>query len=204
MAENHQENHIYFFSKKVLLLSLLFLALNVLLYGLIIFQQKIINFNEVSPKIIFSEKNAVLIKNPFDSKYLAAKSDQTILMGSFIKTDDKSYAEIMLGGNVVRMDNNTEVQLIENNFKSRNLPRFVLKLDSGGVWVNAFDPIEVLTPQSKTHFVHTVGAVIYSDPLNRIFSVTGNIDMTFYDDTGDVLAKFVVPLKNQITFTDSQ
>jgi len=204
MGENPQENQINHFSKKVLFLSLLVMAINVAFYGLMLFQQKTGLFKEVAPRLVFNEKFGVKIKTPFDTEYLSARTDQNVLTGSYIKTDEKSYAEIQLEGDIVRLDENTEIQLLNNNFQNNTLPRFVYKLYSGDVWVNAYDPIIISTDQSQARFSHSIGSYMYSKPLNRLLSVTGNIDLSLLNEEGGLLTQFVVPLKNQVTFVNSQ
>jgi hypothetical protein len=204
MPETVSDNQLYHFSKKVLFFSFLFLAINIAWFGLSLVDGKMVPFREVAPKLIFAEAQDVMLKSPFDADYLSADPGQTLLTRSMIKTGEQSFAEIQIEGNVVRLDQNTEVQFLENNFSNPNLPRFVFRLQAGSLWVNAFDPIEVLTQRAKARLAHTVGLYTYNKPLNRVFSVMGNVDLTLFDEEGEELTSFVLPLKNQTMFVDSQ
>jgi hypothetical protein len=204
MGEDQQDNLTYHFSKKILILSLLFLAVNIALYGLFLYQKNSEMFHEVAPVFVFSGKQDIKIKTPFDSDFASAKSGQALIAGSRVTTGDASYAEIQLDKNVLRLDQNTDIQLTESNFQQNGAPRLVFQLYAGGVWVNAFDPIIITTEQSQARFAHTVGLYTYAKPLNRIFSVLGDIDLTLFGENGDSLAKFIIPLKNQATYVNSQ
>ena len=203
MGNNQNNNQIYHFSKKVLFLSFIFLFIFVSWYMLVL-QQRILEYEEVAPKLIFARNQEVALKTPFDKTYFAAQPNQLLLTGTRIRTGDQSFAEIQLEENVVRLDQNTDFQLLENNFQNPAQPRFVFKLFSGNVWVNAFDPILIKTPQSQARFTHTVGVYTYSDPLNRVMSIIGNVDLDLLDENGNLLSQFVVPLKNQVSFANSQ
>ncbi len=202
--DNSTQSILYHFSKKVLFLSLLFLLVNAAWFSLAVVQQSVGPFREVAPRIVFSEGQEVSLKTPYDSTYLSAQPDQVLLTNSYIKTGDQSFAEIRIEDNVIRLDQNTEIRFLENHFLSRHFPRFVFQLESGSVWVNAFDPIIISTPRGDAQFSHSVGSYTYNRPLNRVFSITGNVDLNLKGSDGEELARFVIPLKNQIVFADSQ
>ena len=204
MGESKNNNQLYHFSKKVLFLSVLFLLINIAWYVLVLYSERMVDFREVAPRLVFAKNQEVALKTPFDKAYFLAQPDQILITGAQVKTGDQSFAEIQLEENVVRLDQNTELKLLENNFQNPTQPRFVFELFSGNVWVNAFDPIIVITPQSQAYFSHTVGFYSYSDPLNRVMSVIGNVDLNLLGENGHVLSQFVVPLKSQVTFTDPQ
>ena len=173
-------------------------------FGMILSSQQKADFREVAPELIFAGNQVVRLKTPFDSTFFAAEPNQVLLADTQIHTGEQSFAEIQIEGNVVRLDENTQLTLLENNFQNPQEPRFVFHLDSGSVWVNAFDPILVQTSQGEALFAHTVGVYTYSRPLNRVMSIIGNVDLALLDEKGDPLIRFVVPLKSQVTFTDSQ
>ena len=202
--DNSTQNILYHFSKKVLFLSLLFLLVNAAWFSLAVLQQSVGPFREVAPRIVFSEGQEVSLKTPYDSAYLSAQPDQVLLTNSYIKTGDQSFAEIRIEDNVIRLDQNTEIRFSENHFLSRHFPRFVFRLESGSVWVNAFDPIIISTPRGEARFAHSVGSYTYNRPLNRVFSITGSVDLDLVGADGEKLTHFVIPLKNQIVFADSQ
>lgn len=203
MEENQNENQLYHFSKNVLALSIFFLLINIAWYGLVVFKRTV-DFREVSPELIFAAQQDVVLKTSFDKNYFPATPNQMLLTNTRIKTGEQSFAEIKLEGNTVRLDQNTEVILKENNFNRPDLPRFVFGLESGSVWVNAFDSIVIEASQGEAYFAHSVGVYTYTDPLNRVMAITGTVDLTLLDEKGDVLSYYVVPLKNQVTFVDSQ
>ena len=171
---------------------------------MLILHQRPLAYEEVAPKLIFASNQDVQLKTTFDEAYFSAQPYQVLLTGALIKTGDQSFAEIQLEENVVRLDQNTELKLLENNFQNPDLPRFVFELFSGSVWVNAFDPILIKTTQSQAHFAHTVGVYTYSDPLNRVMSIIGHVDLDLLDEEGVLLSQFIVPLKSQVTFVNSQ
>lgn len=202
--DNSTQNILYHFSKKVLFLSLLFLLVNAAWFTLAVFQRSVGPFREVAPRLVFSEGQEVFLKSPYNSDYTLAQPDQIFLTNSSVKTGNQSFAEIRIEDNVIRLDQNTEIRFSENHFLSRYLPRFVFQLESGSVWVNAFDPIVITTSRGEVRFAHSVGSYTYNRPLNRVFSISGNADLALKDSDGKVLKDFVIPLKNQIVFADSQ
>ena len=206
MDENRNENQDYHFSKKTLILAVLVMLLNVGFFSVVIPQKKQV-YGNVAPVVSFGEDDKVMIKSPFDADFREVKSGQPVISGTGIKTGDSGYADLMLDKNRIRLDKNTDIELTENNFRNPQSPfltRLSFRLNSGTVWVNAFDPILVSTKQSEALFSHTVGQYSYSAPMNRVFTVMGNVDMTFYDSGNNPLTSFVLPLKNQITYTDPQ
>ena len=212
MANNQDDNQVpsensnplYHFSKRILFLSLLFLLIFSAWYALIVFNQTAVDYKKVAPELIFASNQEVLLKTPFDKDFFSAKPNQALLAGTQIKTGDQSFAEIQLEGNVVRLDENTEIRLLENNFHHSDIPRLVFYLSSGSVWINAFDSIIIHTPKAQAQFAHSVGVYTYPDPLNRLMSIVGYIDLSLLDDDGDQLSEFIIPLKSQVTFANSQ
>ena len=212
MGENQNDNKVngqnsdqlYHFSKKILFLSLLFLFIFSAWYVLIVSSQGGYNYENVAPELIFAGNQEVLLKTPFDKNFFAAHPNQALLAGTQIKTGQQSFAEIQLDGNAVRLDENTEVRLLENNFQHTDIPRLVLDLSSGSVWVNAFDTIVVHTPRAHVDFSHAVGVYTYSEPLNRVTSIVGYANLDLFGKDGKQLSQFIVPLKSQVTFADSQ
>ncbi len=204
MAQGQDDNQLYFFSGKVLLLSLIFLVVNLALYFVMVRDGADIAFREVAPRLVFAGEQQVELKTPFDDAFFAANAGQSILTGTEIKTGDQSFAEIRLEGNSIRLDENTNVVMSENNFMHPEAPRFVFDLRSGSVWINAFDSIVVKVDQFEARLAQSVGMVHYSDPLNRVFAVSGNVDLDLFDEDGTLLTRFVVPIKNQVTFSNSQ
>lgn len=201
---NQTSDQLYHFSKKILFLSILFLFIFTSWYALILYSQKTVDYKKVAPELIFAQNQDVQLKTPFDKAFFAAQPSQALLLGTQIKTGDQSFAEIQLEGNVIRLDENTEVQLLENNFQYSGFPRFVFSLSSGSVWINAFDRIVIQTTKAQARFAHTVGVYTYSEPLNRVMSIIGNVDLDLFGENGNLLSQFVVPLKSQVTFADSQ
>jgi hypothetical protein len=207
MDELQQESidsQLYHFSRKVVILSLLFFAVNLGLYLMILFGQSPQTFREVAPRLVFAGSQDVFVKAPYDEAYLSAKSDQTLLNGMSLKTGNQSFAEVQLEGNAIRLDQNTEIQLLENHFRADANPRLVFGLVSGSVWVNAFDPIAIRTAQAEIVFSHDVGTYTYTPPLNRVMSITQSADLALRGPEGKPLTQLTIPLKNQVAFTDSQ
>ncbi len=212
-AVNNKNALLYHFSKNVLLLSLLFLMVFSAWYGLVRLERQLFTFEKVAPELIFSPNQEVRIKSPFDAAYFTPKPDQLLLTGTMIRTGEQSFAEVKLGRNVVRLDQNTSVRLLENRFQAAaDQPRLVFQVETGSVWVNAFDPIAVRAAQAEACYGHGVGIYTYTPPLNRVTSIIGHADLTLSGPParqgtggdGRVLTHFVVPLKNQVTFADSQ
>ena len=132
MDELQQESidsQLYHFSRKVVILSLLFFTVNLGLYLMILFGQPPQAFREVAPRVVFAGKQEVFVKTPYDAAYLSATSDQTLLNGMSLKTGNQSFAEVQLEGNAIRLSNqNTEIQLLENHFRTDADPRLVFGL----------------------------------------------------------------------------
>jgi len=203
------ENLTPHFSKKILFLSTLFLLVTFAWYVLAVFNQAEEVYRSVAPKIVFAAAHDIQIKTLYDTDFHSAVSNQQLIAGTRIKTGELQYAEIILENNVVRLDENTEVTLKENNFSEystyeADLPRLAFGLDSGSVWVNAFDRIEIGTAQSSAQFSHSVGIVTYTEPMNRVMVVTGSADLALYDANGKLLITYAVPLHNQVAYTDNQ
>ena len=152
LPQENTDSQLYHFSRKVVILSLVFFAVNLGLYLMILFGQSPQTFREVAPRVAFAGSQDVFVKAPYDETYLAASPDQTLLNGMSLKTGNQSFAEVQLEGNAIRLDQNTEIQLLENHFAADADPRLVLRLVSGSVWVNAFDPISIRTAQAETVF----------------------------------------------------
>jgi len=213
MANDHPDNQavnnngvsLYHFSKNIFLLSLLFLMIFSAWYFLARLDRQLFAFERVAPELIFSENQEVQVKTPFDAAYLEPEPGQALMTGTLIRTGEQSFAEVKLENNVIRLDQNTEVRLAENHFQSpADQPRLIFRLLSGSVWVNAFDLVAVRSGQAEACFGHGVGVYTYTDPLNRVMSIVGYADLTLSGSDGQTLSRFVVPLKNQVTFTDSQ
>ena len=203
------ENIIPHFSKKILLLSVLFLLINVTWYVLTVFSSQGDPFREVAPKLIFADTHDVQVQTIYDEEKRPAETSQELISGTMISTGNLEFAEVVLENNVIRLDENTELTLLENNFAVSStyepaLPRLVLLLDKGNVWVNAFDRIEVMTPRSSASFAHSIGSVSYNEPINRVMVITGSSDLNLYSEDGEVVTSYTVPLYNQITYLDTQ
>ncbi len=203
------ENLTTHFSKKVLLLSILFLLVSVAWYMISAFSQGADIYRTVAPKVIFAGTQDVQIKTLYDTEYHSAVPSQELVAGTYIKTSELEFAEITLDNNVIRLDESTELILTENNFVEysayeTDLPRLAFELNQGSVWINAFDNINIQTQQSAVQFSHAVGIMTYAEPMNRIMMVTGSADLTILNEEGEVLTVFMVPLYNQVTYTDTQ
>ncbi len=203
------ENIIPHFSKKILLLSILFLIINVTWYVLTVFTQQGDVFRTVAPKLAFVEVNDIQVKTIYDEELHSAEVNQSLISGTMISTGEHEFAEVILENNVLRLDENTQLTLLENNFATNStyepeLSRLVLSLDKGNVWVNAFDRIEILTPRSSASFAHSIGSVSYNEPINRLMVITGSADLNLTDEDGEVVTSYTVPLYNQITYLDTQ
>jgi hypothetical protein len=205
MTENLSQH----FSKKILFLSLLFLLVSTALYAVSSLSKSREVYRSVAPKIVFASSQGAGIKTLYDNDFHAAAPNQELIAGTRIKTGKLQYAEIVLDNNIIRLDENTEVVITENNFSEysayeKELPRLVFGLSGGNVWVNASDRIEIDMPRSSARFAHSVGIVTYSGPLNRVMVVTGSADLELYGENGELFASYAVPLNNQVTYTDTQ
>lgn len=202
--ERQKEPIKYFFSPRALILSFVFLLLSLVLFAVSLNTSGRVLQDRVTPKLIFADNQEVFIKSPYNNDYVSANPNQDFLTDSLLKTGDRSFAEIRLLNNVIRLDQNTELQLLENNFGSVHEPRLTFKLNSGNVWVSAVDLIEIDTPRAQAHFETAVGSYSYNKPLNRVLSFVGNVDLKLLNDDGDVLKAFTIPLKNNVAFADFQ
>ena len=203
------ENLIPHFSKKILLLSLLFLLINVTWYVLTVFTQQGDPYRTVAPKLVFAEAHDVQVQTVYDKELHPAEVNQELISGTIISTGELDFAEVILENNVLRLDENTEITLLENNFVEYStfepaMPRLVLSISKGNVWVNAFDSIEIRAPRSSASFAHSVGSISYNEPINRLMVFTGSSDLNLIGKDGEVVNSYTVPLYNQITYLDTQ
>ena len=203
------ENLTPHFSKKILFISILFLLVSAAWYALAVFTQEGETYRAVAPELIFAESHDVQVKTVYNPEYRSASVGQELISRTQIQTGEHEFAEIVLEDNVIRLDENTELTLLENNFVELtaympSLPRLVFGLEKGSVWVNAFDNIEIRTPRSAAQFAHSIGIMTYSEPMNRLMVVTGSSDLVLYNENGKALTTFMVPLRNQVTYVDNQ
>ena len=197
------------FSRKVLLVSLIFLLANLGIYGLRYIVSQPLSLRPVAPKLVSSQAADIEVKSPYDEDYQPAQEDQIIFSGSLIRTGEAEFAELVLESNKIRLDEQTEIRLLKNNFPENGpfvpeQPRLVVELLAGSIWVDAFDLIEVHSVRSIVRLDHSVGIMTYSDPINRLMVVTGAADLELLSEAGEHLSDFVVPLHNQVTFVDQQ
>jgi hypothetical protein len=203
------ENPNIHFSKKILFFSFLFILVNAAWYITSVLVNTGDIYKTVAPKLAFAASQDVQIKTVYDDSYHSATPNQELLADTFIKTGERQFAQIMLDNNVIRLDENTEVTLKENNFAEysayeQDLPRLTLSLSSGTLWVNSFDRIEIISARSMAQFSHSVGIVSYTPPMNRVMAITGSADLSLLSEDGKILASFMIPLNNQVTFVDNQ
>lgn len=194
------------FSKKILFLSFIFLLISTAWYGLLLFSQDSNEYRVVAPRLVFDEDKDVQVKTSFDEDFYKVNSDYLVSSGSQIKTGDLSSVEIVLENNIIRLDENTQLTLLENYFIRQNelLPRLVFNLDYGNVWINAFDSIEVRVPRSSSSLTHSIASFTYSSTMNRIMVISGSVDLFLKNEDGEDLISYVIPLYNQVTYVDSQ
>jgi len=197
------------FSRKVLFLSFIFLMANLGIYALKNVADQAVVLESLAPKLISETIEEIELKSFYDEDFRPAREGQEIFSGTTIKTSEAEFTELVLGNNVIKLNESTELELVENNFIGASVylpdvPRLVLNLKSGSIWVNAFDFVEVQSPRSVAHMHHAVGLLTYSAPINRVMVVTGDVDLEMLSDEGEILTEFVVPLHNQVTFIDSQ
>jgi len=197
------------FSRKVMFLSFIFLLANLGIYALKSVSEQTIVLESLAPKLISATAEDIEIKSSYDENFRPAIKGQEIYSGTTIKTSEAEFAELSLGNNIIKLDESTELELVENNFVGNSayvskLPRLVFNLKSGSIWVNAFDSVEVHSSRSIANLHHAVGIMTYSEPINRVMVVTGDVSLGLLDDNGGLMSEFVVPLHNQVTFIDSQ
>lgn len=197
------------FSRKVLLVSIIFLLANLGIYTLRFMVTQPFELRSVAPKLISATIEQIEIKTPFDEDYRFAQAGQEITSGTTIRTSDAEFAELVLESNVIRLDEQTEIRLVKNNFsESSHLdledPTLEIELIAGSVWVDAFNLIEIKSPRSVTRLEHGIGLITYSEPINRLMVVTGAANLGLLSAEGEYLSDFVVPLHNQVTFINDQ
>ena len=200
----------YHFSKKVFLISFIFIILNVGWYLLFLFSQKA-SYLPVSPQVFFHSEEDVQIKTLYSDSFEPLKDlsgkEYLLTSGSQLKTGPLSSAEIILEDNLIQLSEDTTITLLENNFSgssAKNSPRLLFRLDGGVLRIKAVDSIEIRTPKVHAHFLHSVGSFSYASTMNRLMAFSGTIDLSFYSDSEEYIADFTVPLENQVVFADSQ
>ncbi|MBN2087865.1 hypothetical protein JW758_05985 [Candidatus Peregrinibacteria bacterium] len=204
------ESNIPHFSKKILLLSILFLLINATWYVLTVFTLQGDPYRTVAPKLVFAASaHDIQIQTQYDKEKRSAEANQELISGTTISTGELQFAEIILENNVVRLDENTEITLLENNFVEYStfeptMPRLIFSLNKGNMWINAFDSIEVQSPRSTASFAHSVGSITYNEPINRLMVITGSADLDLFAKEGEIVTSYTVPLYNQITYLDTQ
>ncbi len=197
------------FSRKVLLLSIIFLLANLGIYGLRQLAALPQTLSPITPKLVSATLKDIEVRLPYEDDYRKAGEGQEVYSGTLIKTSEKEFTELVVGQNVLRLDEQTEVRLISSNFAGAyaylpETPRLVLELLSGSLWVSAFDPIEVRSARAASEFHHNVGIVTYSAPINRHMVFTGDSVLSLLSESGEKLTEFILPLGNQVTFVDAQ
>ena len=140
----------------------------------------------------------------FDKGFKDAKNSQFIFTGTEIVSDENSYAELRIEDDIIRLDANTKIKYIENNFKDSKTARFIFELESGNLWVNSHNKIEIRT---KNAILNTEKAMIsyeYQNKSNKINVIIGNVDLNLLDNNSNPLISYVIPVKNKVQFFDSQ
>ncbi len=197
------------FSRKVLLVSLIFLMVNLGIYGLRHMAEQPDALRSVAPKLVSEMAENIEVKSDYDEEYGPAKAGQEIFSGTLIRTGEAEFAELILDENIIRLDEQTEIRLEKNNFTNvssyaPDTPRLEIELLSGSIWVDAFDHIQIQSDRGIADLDHSIGIVTYSAPINRLMVVTGAANLGLMDGDGNLLSEFTVPLHNQVTFVDSQ
>ncbi|MDH5597246.1 MAG: hypothetical protein OEY44_04020 [Candidatus Peregrinibacteria bacterium] len=193
------------FSKKILLLSLIFLLANLGIYALRSIAPSSAELEQVSPGLKGARISEISVKGPHDSDYREGMSGEAIFTGTLIKTEKGEFAQLNLGKNNLRLDEKTIIEFTENNHSAGSeSPRLVFSLEQGSVWVSADDSIRIETPQSAAVLRHGAAIVTRQDPLHRLMVISGDADLILRDDSGSQVADFVVPLHNQVTFVAPQ
>ncbi len=198
------------FSKKVLIFSLLFVLANVGLISLRLFSAEgSASQNGVTPTLKMSDSDKVELLTTYESDYVQAKDGQSLYSGSVLRTPVLGSAQIELGGNLIRLDENTEIKILSNQLEAysifeNNFPRLSIELVRGALWVDAFDLIEVKSPRQVAHFKRAIGLVSYLDSSNRVVSLTNDVDIQLLDENQALLARYNLPLHNQVSFLDAQ
>lgn len=204
MPDRPLDNSTRFLPLKIFLVSLAVLGLNVLIYFFLFSSDQTAFFRDVSPRLIFADSQEVSLKGIFDSEFKSATVNQTVLSGTTLRTGANSFAEMQVEGSSIRLGENTEVDLLQNNFNNIEEPRFVLSLKSGTIWVNATQFIQVYLPRSEVFFSHSMGSVTLKGSLNTIRTVTGYADVKLYTPDSSRRTSFILPLRSQIVYSDDQ
>ncbi|MFH0838087.1 MAG: hypothetical protein V1880_02380, partial [Patescibacteria group bacterium] len=197
------------FSRNIVLVSLIFFLASLGVYGLKYLGGQPSALGPVAPKLISATIEDIEVRSAYDETYRAAQKDEEVFSGTYIKTGQAEFAELVLDSNTVRLDEQTEILLVKNNYFENgpfvpDKPRLEIELLAGSIWVNAFDLIEVRTPHSIADLQHNVGILTYSAPINRLMVVTGSVRLRLLKENGETLSDFSVPLHNQVTFVDQQ
>ncbi|MBU0706619.1 hypothetical protein KJ657_00610 [Patescibacteria group bacterium] len=197
------------FSRNIVLVSLIFFLASLGVYGLKYLGGQPEALRPVAPKLISATIEDIEVRSAYDETYRSAQKDEEVFSGTYIKTGQAEFAELVLESNAVRLDEQTEIRLVKNNYFENgpfipDKPRLEIELLAGSIWVNALDSIEVRTPRSIVDLQHNVGILTYSAPINRLMVVTGSVRLRLLGENGGTLSDFSVPLHNQVTFVDQQ
>jgi hypothetical protein len=197
------------FSKKILLLALLVILINASFFGISILSERSKMQEMIAPRIISAEIETIDYKSAYDEDYRSANPDQIVSSGAMIRTGEAEFAEIRFEKNSIRLNENTTIRVEKSNFYLRDRylssqPRMVIDLLEGSLWINAYDLITVKAKRAEADYFHSLGSVVYGEPLNRVMAVTGSAELRLLDENGEILNEFLLPIGNQVTFIDSQ
>lgn len=198
------------FSKKVFIFSLVFALANVGIISLrVLSADNSGQQQEVTPVVRITGADSAELQSAFEDAYLEASDKQSLYSGSSLRTGISGSAQIEIGNNLIRLNENTEVKVLESylgaysNFENK-LPRLSLELVSGSIWIDAFDLIEVKTPRVVSRFDRSVGSVNYLNGSNKIIALTNDVDIELLNESGVSLSRYNLPLQNQVSFFDAQ
>ncbi len=196
------------FSPRIVALSLLFMLANAAFYFLLFSSSRSGPPEPLGPWIAFSG-SAPQIASPYAPSVGPAQQGQLMMVGASLSTGPGQFAEILLGGNAVRLDENTQLVLLQNNLppEANGLSwpsRLAFRLQKGSLWIKASDPILVLAPRVSLHLQSASGAFFHSpEGLNRSMVFSGTGDLALYGEDQRPIASLALPLFSQATFLDA-
>ncbi|MCF7917397.1 FecR family protein [Candidatus Gracilibacteria bacterium] len=148
--------------------------------------------SEVAAASIQIQKGRTEFSLPENEQWTPAYSDQEFLSGDSVRTSGNSHASLeFLGGNVVFLDQNTEVVLQEIEESSSGEKTAHLKLVQGRLWArvseddfgnNADSVFTVETPRTLVHVRGTIFDLSTNAGQDTIRLIKGGVDTDIFID----------------------
>ncbi len=145
---------------------------------------------EVVPRDMFSyiniDKGECMVKNPWDDQYHPIRDISELVIGSNIKTGDKSSATIyFFDDSILRLDPNTELVIVKLA-KHPYIPKtgiIDLKLITGQIWNRVFQ----VKDQFSRYIVKTDNAIITTNDAAFSVSINNKTSIRSHENNIDII-----------------